>query len=120
MSYLATKTPLQIDQAATEADILAVASVANALASAQAASFARFWHRPPERILAELNSDPGRYVGILGGNTAIGAAINATLHNLADPNLPYRAPTAMPEGWGFSPKTGFSYTPAREPEPAPE
>jgi hypothetical protein len=116
MSYLPQETALQQDILATKEDVLHLGEALNHLARVQAEAFVRFWNRAPERILAELNSDPGRYASLLSANTAIGVSANAQLSALNLTRFPNRALVAMPEGWSFSPETGFSYA-APEPEP---
>lgn len=124
MSYLPTENRLQKSLARTASNAVELGEAIHHTVTLQREIFRRFWNRPPEEILEEVNSDPARYASMLGGNTAIGVPNNSELEKLVAGNpelaarLPNRAPTAMPEGWVFVPGDPgeFAYTPPPIPE----
>jgi hypothetical protein len=123
MSYLPTQTRLEKNTALTAADAVTLGEAIHHTVTIQREIFRRFWGRPAEEILEEVNSDPARYASMLGANTAIGVPNNAQLDALThnDPVLaqrfPNRAPVAMPVGWSFAPESGFAYAAAPENNP---
>jgi hypothetical protein len=106
--------PIIIKPTVLQSASLAGAEAAHHLAGVLRAGWERYWQRSPETILAEMADDLSNTLAIYQLNTQAGTAVNALLDALDDDRFTARAPVAMPEGWSFSPDTGFSYA---APEP---
>lgn len=65
-----------------------------------------FWNRPPEEILASINSKVAATIELFTANSAMGAAIN---EQLSKSDVEERVITSMPAGYSFN-GTQFVYT----------
>lgn len=98
---------------------LASAEAANHFAAVLHGSWNRFWYRPVETVLAELNADVAKTLEVFILNTQAATAVNAILSSVGDPRFSHRAPDYMPEGYAFD-GTQFTFTAPVQPEPQPD
>ncbi len=85
--------------------------------------WAAFWNRPPATVQAEIAAEPEKAAVFLAMQHGCAAVINPGLDAFnsyvdanGEPVFSRRVPTALPEGWAYTPETGFTYTPPPPPE----
>ena len=105
------KTQLQLDIEATDNDVLGVGQALHSAVGTMLKGYKRFWTRPADQILAEINADLPKTLAIMSANTATGNALNAQLDIINDARFPRRAITVLPAEWSFDSTTYvFTYT----------
>ena len=119
MSILRQLTQAEADLAAKEALVLQAGEATHHLASVLATTNAAFWQLPTDRLLAVLNADVPATLATFAANTALGAAVNASLDALGVPQFSHRAPVEPGRTDIVFDGTAFVYV-APEPEPDPD
>lgn len=76
-----------------DAFILQAAEATHHLASVLATTNEQFWRFPTDRLLAVLNADVDTTLATFEANSALAAAVNASLDALSLPQFSRRAPT---------------------------
>ena len=120
MSIIRQLTTAEADLAAKEQLVLQAGEATYHLASVLAATNARFWELPTDRLLAVLNEDIAATVATFTANTVLGTAVNASLDALAVPAFAKRAPVEPGRTDIVFDGTAFVYVAPPEPEPEPE
>jgi hypothetical protein len=118
MKLLPTLTEAEQGAAWLNSLILRMGEASHHLAAVADAVNTEFWSTlPTDRLMALLNSDIPRTLGILGGNSALAQAVNPSLDSLGIETMSRRIPTELGRTDIAFNGTVFVYTPPQEEQP---